>query len=70
MGEILEKFMKKHLGVTFADVKRMNGRELDKLYDKACDLEIDFAMKADETESGETRDSINAAELVDFLYSF
>ena len=46
-----------------------NEAELDELYDKACDLEIEMAMKADETtKSGETQESIDAAHVVDYLY--
>ena len=66
----LEQFMKKYLGVSLSDIKKMNEAELDALYDKACDLEIEMAMKADETtESGETQESIDAAHVVDYLYN-
>lgn len=69
MGVNLEAFMKKHLGVSLSDVKKMSDEELDTLYDRACDLEVDMAMQADETPEGETQDSIFAADLVDFLYA-
>ena len=69
MGANLEQFMRKHLGVSLSDVKKMDDEALDDLYERACDLEVDMAIKAEETPEGETQDSIFAANLVDFLYA-
>ncbi len=66
MGERLERVMKEHLGVTMDDVKKMSESELAQLYDKACDYEVEKAMEAGD---GETKESIDAAKIVDWLYS-
>ncbi len=68
MDERLEKFMKDHLGVTVAEVDRMNEKELDDLYEKAQGVEIVLADEAEETEQGEMQDSIDAAHIVDWLW--
>lgn len=65
MNERLEKVMEKSLGVTVSDVENMTDEELDKLYDKACDNEVDKAMEAGD---GVTQESNDAADIVDWLW--
>ena len=59
-------FMKNKLGVTLDDIKFITSDELDKLYEKAMDLEIEKAIEA----NGEiTEQSELAAHVVDYIYN-
>jgi hypothetical protein len=65
MDKELEKFMKERLGVSLEDVKKMNEEELDRLYDKAMDLEADMAY---DSHGEQTVELDMAADIVDYLY--
>jgi hypothetical protein len=69
MDKRLEKIMQESLGVSVADVERMNDEELHSLYDKATVNEEIKALEAsDTTEDGETPEAADAALIVDWLW--
>ena len=65
MDERLEKVMRENLGVTKSEVENMTKEELGALYDKACDYEVEKAMEAGD---GVTKESADAADIVDWLW--
>ncbi|MGM9572340.1 MAG: hypothetical protein ACI3ZR_09015 [bacterium] len=60
------KFMQDNLGVDLNDIQLMTSDELDELYERAMDLEVEKAMEA----NGEiTEQSELAAHVVDYIYN-
>lgn len=57
--------MKKRLGVSYEELPTLTEAELDALYEKAADFEVEEAAKEEATELLEI-----AANIVDFLYEY
>ncbi|MBS4913983.1 MAG: hypothetical protein KHZ77_07480 [Veillonella sp.] len=57
--------MKLRLGVAYEDLPRLSEAELDALYEKAADFEVEESAKEIETPMLEI-----AADIVDFLYEY
>lgn len=57
--------MKKRLGVSYEELPTLTEAELDALYEKAADFEVEEAAKEETTELLEI-----AANIVDFLYEY
>lgn len=68
MDERLEKIVKENLGVTKDEVEKMSVDELHNLYEKAMVNEELKAFEASDTGQGVTRESTDAANIVDWLW--